>query len=38
MYWCQSLHITNKDRYQNNEHLSGMVLDILNQDTAADNK
>ena len=26
LYWCQALHITNKDRYRNNEHLRALAL------------
>ena len=26
MYWCQALHITNKDSYQNNERPRALAL------------
>ena len=26
LYWCQAIHITNKDRYQNNERSRALAL------------
>ena len=26
LYWCQALHIRNKDKYQNNKHLQTLAL------------